>query len=115
VEHPICTSLLNGWHSSEGNQKAHWPVDNYRDETIRHSSWFVDGVIKYHRTIESYVTALLRAGLSIAGLLEPGPTERALAENAEFAEHLRRPPILVIASDRKPNQSVHGTGEDAGP
>lgn len=98
VEHPICTSLLNGWFNSDTVEKMHWPVDDYKKETIRYSSWFVDGVIKYHRTIETYINGLLDAGFSIRRLLEPGPTEESLAARPELFDHMRRPPVLVVSS-----------------
>lgn len=98
VEHPICTSLLQGWYNSEYTLKKHWPVDNYKNETIRYSNWFVDNVIKYHRTIETYINNLLDAGFSIKRLLEPGPTKKDVSDRPELSEHLRRPPILVVSS-----------------
>ncbi|MBZ9556781.1 MULTISPECIES: class I SAM-dependent methyltransferase [unclassified Modicisalibacter] len=102
VEHPICTSLLAGWYDSEHTSRLHWPVDNYFDQGVRYANWFVDGVIKYHRTIETYVSAALTAELTIADLLEPEPTEVALTAQPWLAEHVRRPPILVMACDKKP-------------
>ena len=101
IEHPICTALLKGWYSSDGVSQKHWPVDNYRKETIRESNWFIDGVIKYHRTIETYVNTLIDAGFLLKRILEPGPTVTAIAEKPELSEHLRRPPILVIAATKK--------------
>lgn len=101
VEHPICTSLLKGWCRSEDVPQRHWPVDDYKKETIRVSRWFVDGVIKYHRTIETYINELLDSGFSIKRLLEPGPTQNALVEKPELLEHLRRPPVLVLAATKK--------------
>jgi ubiquinone/menaquinone biosynthesis C-methylase UbiE len=97
VEHPICTALLKGWCGSDENPQKHWPVDDYKKETIRFSHWFVDGVIKYHRTLETYVNTLIDAGFSISRLLEPGPTADAMAERPELFDHLRRPPVLVLA------------------
>ena len=102
VEHPICTSLLEGWCSSEGVRKKHWPVDDYRRESLRVSRWFVDGVVKYHRTIETYINALIDAGFAIKRLLEPGPTEESVAERPELSDHMRRPPILVLSAAKKP-------------
>ncbi|OIO06111.1 MAG: SAM-dependent methyltransferase, partial [Desulfovibrionaceae bacterium CG1_02_65_16] len=66
VEHPICTALPSQqWvRDAEGNA-LHWPVDGYRDEGPRSTKWFGDGVIKYHRTIETYVNALLDCGLRL--------------------------------------------------
>jgi len=106
VEHPICTSLLKGWCSTDDEPKKHWPVDNYKKETIRVSDWFVEGVIKYHRTIETYINELIDAGFSIKRLLEPGPAKTSVAERPELSEHLRRPPVLVLAGIK---QAQHHT------
>ena len=101
VEHPICTSLLKGWCSSDEVPKKHWPVDDYKKESIRSSPWFVEGVIKYHRTIETYINGLIDAGFIIKRLLEPGPTSKSLDERPELSEHLRQPPVLVLAGIKK--------------
>ena len=101
VEHPICTALLQGWYSSDEMPKKHWPVDDYKKETIRVSSWFVEGVIKYHRTIETYINQLIDAGFSLQRLLEPGPTIESVTARPDLADHLRRPPILVVAGIKK--------------
>ena len=108
VEHPICTSMLKGWCSSDDEPKRHWPVDDYKKETMRVSRWFVDGVIKYHRTIETYINELIDTGFSIERLLEPGPTQDAIAERPDLMEHLRRPPILVLAATRKKTHIMPG-------
>ena len=115
VEHPICTSLLKGWCSSDDVSKRHWPVDDYKKETIRASNWFVDGVIKYHRTVETYVNELIDAGYTIKRLLEPGPTKKSITERPELSEHLRRPPILVLAGVKKaqPKNSADAKGSAA--
>jgi len=98
VEHPICTSLLRGWCSLDDGTKRHWPVDDYKKETLRVSRWFVDDVIKYHRTVETYINTLIDAGFSIQRLLEPGPSPDAVAERPGLSDHLRRPPVLVLAA-----------------
>ncbi len=105
VEHPICTSMLKGWCNSDGTPKKHWPVDDYKKETKRVSSWFIDGVIKYHRTIETYINELVDSGFSIKRLLEPGPTGDVLTERPELSEHMRRPPILVISGTKTAQQA----------
>ncbi|WP_217351224.1 class I SAM-dependent methyltransferase [Thalassospira marina] len=99
VEHPICTALAaQKWHQDESGNDQFWPVDNYRDEGPRHTHWFVDDVIKYHRTVETYVNGLLDAGLQIARLLEPEPVKEATAEKWQM--HRRRPPFLILAADK---------------
>ncbi|WP_110689059.1 class I SAM-dependent methyltransferase [Salinicola endophyticus] len=110
VEHPVCTALLAGWHDSAQRPRLHWPVDDYFLEGRRATTWFVDGVIKYHRTLETYLGTALAAGLSIARVLEPQPTAEALAAQPRLAEHLRRPPILVMAFDKQSQESKQPQG-----
>src|SRR5207248_7134016 len=59
VEHPIVTAAaVQRWHEGTDGNILHWPVDGYRDEGERRHRWFVDGVRKYHRTVETYVNTL---------------------------------------------------------
>lgn len=98
VEHPICTARAEQrWVRDAGGMPLYWPVDGYGTEGPRATRWFVDGVIKHHRTIETYVMGLLRAGLVLRGLREPSPT---CAASADFDLHVRRPAVLVLAAGR---------------
>jgi SAM-dependent methyltransferase len=101
VEHPIFTAHGTGdWQTSQDGTRLHWPVDHYRNEGERRTTWFVDGVVKYHRTVETYVNALLDAGLMLARLEEPEADPTALAEHPEWQDERRRPPFLLLAADR---------------
>lgn len=99
VEHPMFTALAEqDWVRSEDGTPLHWPVDNYRDEGERQVQWFVDGVVKYHRTIETYVNGLITNGFNLERLLEPEPVMAEPSAQA-FLER-RRPPFLLIAAAR---------------
>ncbi len=101
VEHPIYTAHgAADWHAAAGGTRLHWPLDRYRDEGERRTRWFVDGVVKYHRTIETYVNTLLDAGLVLARLEEPEADPAALADHPEWHDERRRPPFLLLAADR---------------
>jgi SAM-dependent methyltransferase len=101
VEHPIYTALGTAeWHTGPDGAALHWPVDRYRDEGERRTRWFVDGVVKYHRTIETYVNVLLDNGLVLARLEEPEAEGALLAERPALREERRRPPFLLLAADR---------------
>ena len=101
VEHPIFTAHgSSDWHAGPDGARLHWPMDRYRDEGERRTKWFVDGVVKYHRTVESYVNGLLDAGLVLARLEEPEAEPAALAEHPEWQDERRRPPFLLLAADR---------------
>lgn len=101
VEHPIFTAHgSSDWYRDADGAALHWPVDRYRDEGERRTRWFVDGVVKYHRTIESYVNGLLDAGLTLVRLEEPEADAAVLAEKPEWQQERRRPPFLLMAADR---------------
>ncbi len=101
VEHPIMTAHpdnLEGWCLDAAGTRRHWAVDHYRDEGVRHTRWFVDDVIKYHRTVETYVNSLLDSGLAIARLLEPEGTPEFVRGRPELLDERRRPPFLLMAA-----------------
>ena len=102
VEHPLCTALpQQRWVRDDSGRALHWPVDDYRAEGARKTRWFVDEVIKYHRTIETYVNGLLGAGFSLRALAEPEPVPGAglgLVPDLDLAR--RRPPFLLLAAER---------------
>jgi SAM-dependent methyltransferase len=102
VEHPIFTaSGTTDWHRDPDGNPLHWPVDRYRDEGERRTSWIVDGVLKYHRTVETYVNGLLAAGLTLVRLEEPeGESQRLLEKRPQLLIERRRPPFLLLAADR---------------
>jgi 2-polyprenyl-3-methyl-5-hydroxy-6-metoxy-1,4-benzoquinol methylase len=101
VEHPMCTALGGSqWQRDAEGRRLHWRVDRYGEEGPRQTHWFVDGVIKHHRTIETYVGVLIAAGLVLARLDEPGPVPEALAARPALEQERRRPPFLLIAADR---------------
>ena len=103
VEHPIFTAVGTGdWHVGPDGTALHWPVDRYRDEGERRTRWFVDGVVRYHRTVETYVNALLEAGLRLVRLEEPEAEAGALADRPEWRDERRRPPFLLLAAERPP-------------
>lgn len=102
VEHPMCTAIgHNRWHLDADGYAAFWPVDRYQDEGVRRTHWFVDDVIKYHRTVATYVRDLLEAGFQLTGLAEPQPSDESVRAYPDLANQQRRPPFLVMAAQVK--------------
>ena len=101
VEHPIFTaSGTQDWiQDAEGN-KAYWPVDHYFMEGRRDTTFLGQEVIKYHRTLDTYLNGLLRNGFSLTGFSEPVPEENMLLENPDWKNELRRPMMLILASTK---------------
>lgn len=100
-EHPMFTARAEqAWHTVDG-QRLHWPLDNYQDEGPRQTNFMGGDVLKYHRTTETYVNGLIDAGFVLRRLVEPGPDEAMLAENAQWAEEARRPMLMMLAATRR--------------
>lgn len=100
VEHPICTAAPIVSITDETGHMRHWPVDRYSDESMRSTRRFAGGVIKYHRTVATYVNTLLQSGFQLLHLGEPEPKSEYIASRPELQGHLRRPPVLLLAADK---------------
>ena len=101
VEHPMATAVAaQQWHRDAHGQELHWPVDHYQDEGPRHTHWFIDGVIKHHRTVQSLLDGVAAAGLRFARLLEPVPSAADCARLPWLGSQRRRPSFLLIAADK---------------
>jgi len=99
MEHPIFTcsqGIHHGWIKDPSGNKLCWPVDCYNQEGMRKSHWFVEGVIKYHRTISSIVNACISSGFSINKVMEPVASEEDERNLPDLKEARRRPPYLII-------------------
>ena len=101
-EHPIATAkkLANGWASDESGEKLHWILDNYNEEGIRKQNWFIDGVIKYHRTLSTIINTLIENNFSIVKILEPIATEESEKSNSKLIEERRRPPFIIVKAQK---------------
>jgi hypothetical protein len=82
----------------EKGEGQRWPIDNYKFEGIRHTQWFTDDVIKYHRSVETYVNTLIDNGFTLVRLLEPEATADEIRKRAELREESRRPTFMLISA-----------------
>jgi 2-polyprenyl-3-methyl-5-hydroxy-6-metoxy-1,4-benzoquinol methylase len=97
VEHPIFTALPGqSWYQGPTGERLHWPVDNYQQEGRRQTNWLTENVIKYHRTIATYVNTLIDSSFLIKRLEEPKPPPDTTDPDTQAQS--RRPPFLVIAA-----------------
>lgn len=99
VEHPMFTALAaQQWYLGPEGERLHWPVDDYQKEGPRQTQWLADDVVKYHRTVATYVNTLIDSGFRISKLLEPEPPPEMLAEQPDWKDERRRPMFLLIAA-----------------
>lgn len=101
-EHPIATAKRapTGWFENSNGAKLHWILDDYGDEGLRRQHWFIDGVIKYHRTMSTIINTLIGTGFSIIRVLEPTATEEAELANEDLKNERRRPPFLIVKAQK---------------
>ena len=102
VEHPIVTARKaeQDWARDEAGGKLHWPVDDYGDEGERQFYWFVEGVIKYHRTLATYLNTLVRRDLTVTEIREPVASAEALRTLSVLATLARCPSCLIIRATK---------------
>lgn len=102
VEHPIFTSYGNQeWYYDEQGNRLHWPVDRYFIEGIRKANFLGEEVIKYHKTLTTYINNLIMANFEVTKLIEPKPEESMLKDSSEMQDELRRPMMLLISAKKK--------------
>ena len=100
VEHPIYTAPTQPAFITAQDGRRVWPLDTYLIEGRRVTNWFAPDVVKHHRTVGSYVTALLAAGFTLTAMEEWGPSDAQIAEHPTWADERQRPPFLLVAARR---------------
>lgn len=99
VEHPIFTARAEqDWVYDEGGKRLHWPVDQYQQEGRRKTAWLAENVVKYHRTVATYLNTILDTGFHLTRVAEPQPTPQMLAERWDLQDEARRPMFLLLAA-----------------
>jgi len=102
VEHPIFTAQgPQDWYYDDKGSILHWPVDHYFTEGARKAKFLGEEVIKYHRTLTTYLNSLAKAGFEITGVVEPKPAENLLYTVPGMLDELRRPMILLVSARKK--------------
>ncbi|WP_297635910.1 class I SAM-dependent methyltransferase [uncultured Clostridium sp.] len=98
IEHPIFTaSGKQDWYYDEKGDKLHWPVDRYFSEGSRKAIFLGKEIVKYHKTLTTYINTLIKCGFEIKEIIEPIPSEKMLKECLDMKEELRRPMMLLIS------------------
>lgn len=102
VEHPIFTAQgPQTWFGNEAGVTMHWPVDRYFEEGAREAIFLDRHTTKYHRTLTSYLEAVLDSGFELSGFAEPQPAPELLAAVPAMSDELRRPMMMVVAARKR--------------
>ncbi|MEE0139668.1 class I SAM-dependent methyltransferase [Fusobacterium ulcerans] len=102
AEHPVFTAQgREDWYCDESGNILHWPVDSYYLEGKRESVFLGEKVVKYHKTLTTYLNTLLKTGFEITGIVEAQPSEEMLKIIPEMKDELRRPMMLLVSAKKK--------------
>ncbi|GAK14121.1 bifunctional 2-polyprenyl-6-hydroxyphenol methylase/3-demethylubiquinol 3-O-methyltransferase UbiG [Geomicrobium sp. JCM 19039] len=97
VEHPVFTAEgSQQWHTDDKGNIQHFPVDRYFYEGERDTTFLGETVTKYHRTLTTYVDALLTNGFRLDRLVEPMPPA-----SLEMEDEMRRPMMLIVRATKQ--------------
>lgn len=98
IEHPIYMAAAHPhWIVGEDGRKT-WPVNGYSIEGERRTDWFVQGVVKHHRTLANTLNTLIRAGFQISRVEEFAPTAQQIKQIPALAEERERPMMLMVSA-----------------
>lgn len=99
VEHPVFTAYgTQSWYEDGDGKHLHWPVDRYFEEGKREAIFLGEHVVKYHKTLTTYLNTLLQEGFAITGIVEPQPAPHLLDTVPGMREELRRPMMLLVSA-----------------
>lgn len=101
-EHPLTTAPKRGagYTRAEDGTPLYYNLSDYSCDGERQTTWFVDGVIKYHRSFSSIVNSLIRAGFRMERLCEPLPDEVAVAANPGMKKEFHKPSFLMVRASK---------------
>lgn len=97
-EHPLNTCFNYGdrWTRDEHGKKMFANVSEYSIDGRRESSWFIEGVVKYHRTFASIMNTLIESGFTIERVVEPIPDIGGTSDLARDRDGIHKPDFLLI-------------------
>lgn len=103
-EHPIITATIDGnghFNKDENGNKISYTFSNYNEPGIRKTHWYVDGVIKYHRTFGGIITALSKSGFIIEEVIEPLPEKWATEKLPAIVKEYIKPCFLIVKARKQ--------------
>ena len=97
-EQPFTTALLKEprWTRDAQGHILHYNLTDYSVPGMRKTTWFVDDVIKYHRSFSSIINSLCTAGLLIEKMLEPVPNAAVMDAYPSYKKYRHKPDFLLI-------------------
>ena len=102
-EHPIITATVDGkghFNKDKNGNRISYTFSDYHRTGKRITTWYVDGVVKYHRTFSDIINALANAGFVIEQVVEPLPEQWAIEKLPTMAKEYIKPNFLIVKAMR---------------
>jgi len=101
--HPVFGSEGEWVRDSDG-KKLYWKIDNYFRERPAEFKLYENvqqNLVYFHRTLTTYLRAILSSGFSLEDFVEPCPSDEVLKENPGYEDDYRMSHYLILRL-RKP-------------
>ena len=69
-------------------------------EGRKDSTWFVEGIQRYHRMFSTIVNTLADNGFKILKMAEPYPTEELVEKYPEYYDLYHKPDFLFVKAQK---------------
>ncbi len=102
-EHPIITATVDGnghFNKNLKGKKISYTFSNYNEPGERKVHWYVDGVIKYHRTFSDIINSLIKAGFVIDEICEPVPEQWAVERLPAIVKEYIKPNFMIVKAKK---------------
>ena len=100
VEHPVFTAYgSQDWYYGPDGEILHFPVDRYYYEGERDAVFLGEHMVKYHRTLTTYLDTLLNCGFLLRRIVEPQPPE-SMMDLPGMRDEMRRPMMLLVSAEK---------------
>lgn len=101
VEHPVFTAYgTQDWFYDEDGNILHFPVDRYYYEGKRVARFLEEDVLKYHKTLTTYLEGLLQNGFTLRHVVEPQPPKEMIGTVPGMEDEMRRPMMLIVSAEK---------------
>ena len=102
-ENPLNTcysGTKDRWTRDAQGKKLYLNLENYGIEGENESTWFVDGVKKYHRMFSTIVNTLTESGFTIEKMIEPMPDDELLKKYPKYRDLFHKPDFLIVRAGK---------------
>ena len=100
-EHPLATCFSGKnprWTLDSEGKKIYANISDYCVEERNDSTWFVEGVQRYHRMFSTIINTLVDAGFKIQKIEEPHATKEIVDNYPDYYDLYHKPDFLFVKS-----------------